>query len=159
MTYIVITPDRRQPDIRDGAPSPERLSDLVGGLPEKVGTSLGGSAVMWVNDDFVALGLERNILGTVLASVLGAPLQPYAGTVVITGLVTDPMEGYIATELQPDVAMVIEAALHDGSVVVGLHECELLDVDIPADLRQKLLDAAHLARTGHVPPPQYFTIG
>ena len=153
MTYVVIPADGSKPDFRDGAPSTDDLIELVGnGLPEKVNTALGHEAVLWVNEDFISLGLQRNVLGTVLAALLSAPLQPYAGPVVVTSLDLDPMGGYSAGALEATLALTIEGALHDSAVVVGLHDCELTDDSMPKELREKIREIAELARTERLSP-------
>lgn len=75
--------------IRDTAPDWPALIGPEGTAPVHLDPSLRMSA--WVNDLGFAdpVRYPRNIVGSCLLVAMGAPLQPYAGTVVLTGATWD----------------------------------------------------------------------
>lgn len=64
-------------------PTSELIRQAVGGWWDMV--RLPSGLMGWVNDDGHIVGLERNVVGSVLLMALGASHLPYAGPVAITG--------------------------------------------------------------------------
>lgn len=143
MTYMVIPAGEPRPQIHDEPLTLEEVARLVGGTPAMVPTSLSDHVALWVNQDAATLSLPRNVLGTVMASYVFAPRQPYAGTVVVASARKQagrPVPGPLAFDL----ALAIDTGLHDAAVVLGLIDDDL-DTEMPAHMYgviRKLADMA-----------------
>lgn len=153
MTYFVIHPDKPKPEMRDGVPTHDDLTRLVGGFPELVPTAQGDELVLWVNDDFVSRGLPRNLLATLLRVTTGGAENPLAGSAVVTGLARD-VDGYRPATLPLNHALAMEALLHDAAAFYGLTgEAR----DLPGIVREFLEQAREVA-LGPYPQTQVIVV-
>lgn len=142
--------------IRDGQWAPELGPEGSARVPLHPSFPLTG----WVN----AIGLlwpekyPRNVTGAVLLCVLGAPHQPYAGQVVITGWshgcdIHEPTD----CDLDDQAAGDLIPALHRdiGLVLAGEKP---LEAGCPAEWGDAVRMIAEIARDGAVPPVQLITM-
>lgn len=128
MTYIII-PDQGNPlNEQPHTPTYEHLVDNLDDLPTHItlpdtNDQPTGPLAAWVGDDFIAREergeVHRNIKATVLLWALGAPRQPYAGNVVITGVRMNMLEGRQPTNLNNDALTLIRTLLYDIDMVLA----------------------------------------
>lgn len=107
-------------------------------LAGRVQLSIPG-VTLWDNDNFMALSdqglLRRNQIGTAVAVDLGAARQPYAGTLVLTGLRYDPMEGFLPVPLDAESETILTELIKMMRSVAGLDNYDW-KADFPAEFTE-----------------------
>lgn len=128
MGYQLIRDDGHLID-HNGEPNYQRLTEAVDDKPvpvplpdaaEALGT-VGRDLIAWVGSDYVGHEIhgeiQRNIPGSILLWLLGAPRQPYGGTIAITGVTSSLLLGQQPIGLDPSAVTVIRA-LHTQIVTI-----------------------------------------
>lgn len=120
--YLVI-PDHGTPiDLEASPPTYERLVTHLNDLPIYIPLPdtrelTDGPIAAWVGDDFIAretrLEVQRNITATVLMWALGAPRQPYAGTIAFTRVRENMLEGRQPANLTGEGLTLIQALTYN----------------------------------------------
>lgn len=108
-------------------PSYEKLVQYLEDLPIYIPLPdtkdlTGGPVAAWVGDDFMAREarneVQRNIVGTVLMWALGAPRQPYAGTIIFTGVRENMLDGRVPADLSNEGLILTQTLAADIARVI-----------------------------------------
>lgn len=82
-----------------------------------------GLIVAWVGDNYIASERggtnERDVIASVMMWNLGAPRQPYAGNIILTGLAENGWDGKYPVSLTSEGAFAISVVMTDAQALVG----------------------------------------
>lgn len=149
-----VIPDNQlhEPDeLHTRHPTYPQLAHILDDLPIRIALPDTHDAnfqrvVAWVGDDYIAREtrheIRRNIPATVLLWALGAPRQPYAGPVALTGIHETILNGYEPISLDNGGLTLIETLTYDIGAILNNREPHLT---CPETLRTQILTDAAMA--------------
>ena len=159
MSYAVIDVDGTL-HVRDATPSADIIRGEVGGWErgywEQVRLPVFDNVLRgFVSETGFPDGLARNVVGSLLLMALGAPAQPYAGPVVITGW--DPRGEDGKPKIGDVPVMPYLSRLHQcvTHTLAGDDTCP----NCTDGWRAGVLDTANMVRTAPTPQIQVFYPG
>lgn len=125
MPYQVIAGGRVAHNLGD--PTYPAIVDVLGDLPICVplpdsAELPSGLIVAWVGDNYIqrenAGEIDRDVAASVMMWNLGAPKQPYAGVIVLTGITENPWDGKMPAPMTTEGLVAIQMIMIDVNAVI-----------------------------------------